>query len=42
MTLHPFREGHFLGSGPAEKVLEEAGLDGESQFRAILRYVEKK
>ena len=41
MTLHPFREGHFLGSGPAEKVLEEAGLDGESQFRAILRYVAK-
>jgi transketolase len=41
LTLHPFREGHFLGSGPAEKVLEEAGLDGESQFRAILRYVEK-
>ena len=42
LTLHPFREGHFLGSGPAEKVLEEAGLDGESQFRAIRRYVEKK
>jgi len=42
LSLHPFREGHFLGSGPAEKVLEEAGLDGESQFRAILHYVEKK
>jgi len=41
LTLHPFREGHFLGSGPAEKVLEEAGLDGESQFRAIMRYLEK-
>jgi len=41
LTLHPFREGHFLGSGPAEKVLEEAGLDGESQFRAILRYLGK-
>jgi transketolase len=41
MSLHPFREGHFLGSGQAEKVLEEAGLDGESQFRAILRYLEK-
>lgn len=41
LTLHPFREGHFLGSGPAEKVLEEAGLDGESQFRAILRYLDK-
>jgi transketolase len=41
LMLHSFREGHFLGSGPAEKVLEEAGLDGESQFRAILRYLEK-
>jgi hypothetical protein len=41
-TLHPFRKGHFLGSGPAEKVLEEAGLDGESQAKAILGYVSKK
>jgi len=41
MTLHPFRKGHFLGSGQADKVLEEAGLNGESQLRAILRYVEK-
>jgi transketolase len=41
LTLHPFREGRFLGSGPAERVLEEAGLDGESQFKAILRYLEK-
>jgi transketolase len=41
-TLHPFRKGHFLGSGPAEKVLEEAGLDGESQVEAILRYLGKR
>jgi transketolase len=41
-TLHPFREGRFLGSGTAEKVQEEAGLDGESQFKAILRYLGKK
>jgi transketolase len=39
-SLHPFRKGHFLGSGPAERVMEEAGLDGESQFKAILEYVE--
>jgi transketolase len=38
-TLHPFGKGHFLGSGPAEKVLAEAGLDGESQFEAIARFV---
>jgi transketolase len=41
MTLHPFRKGHFLGSGQADQVLAEAGLDGESQFRAIRRYLEK-
>jgi transketolase len=41
LTLHPFQRGRFLGSGQADKVLEEAGLDGESQFRAILRYVAK-
>jgi hypothetical protein len=41
MTLHPFRKGHFLGSGRAEQVLMEAGLDGASQFRAIRCYIEK-
>jgi transketolase len=41
-TLHPFRKGHYLGSGPAEKVLEEAGLDGENQVKAILAYLSKK
>ena len=34
-TLHPFRKGHFLGSGQAEAVLKEAGLDGRSQLAAI-------
>jgi transketolase len=42
MTLHPFQKGHYLGSGQADKVLAEAGLDGESQFKAIVRYVEGK
>lgn len=41
MTLHPFRKGHFLGSGQADQVLAEAGLDGESQFQAIRRYLER-
>jgi hypothetical protein len=40
MTLHPFRKGHFLGSGQGEMVLAEAGLDGKSQYRAIKKYVE--
>jgi transketolase len=38
-TLHPFRNGHFLGSGQASKVLQEAGLDGASQFEAIMAHV---
>jgi transketolase len=38
-TLYPFRKGHFLGSGKAESVIAEAGLDGESQFKAILAFI---
>jgi transketolase len=41
-TLHPFQKGHFLGSGQADIVLAEAGLDGESQFEAIRKYVNEK
>jgi transketolase len=42
MTLHPFQKGHYLGSGQAHVVVAEAGLDGESQFRAIVRYVKER
>jgi transketolase len=42
MTLHPFMNGHYLGSGQAKYVLKQAGLDGESQFRAIKRYLKEK
>jgi transketolase len=38
-TLHPFRKGHYLGSGQGQMVLEEAGLDGASQHKAILKYL---
>jgi transketolase len=41
-TLHPFQKGHYLGSGQADKVLLEAGLDGESQYKAIVKYVKQK
>ncbi|NQU63653.1 MAG: hypothetical protein HQ517_05135 [SAR324 cluster bacterium] len=40
-TLHPFQKGHFLGSGQAKMVLTEAGLDGESQYKAICNYLAK-
>ena len=33
LTLHPYAKGHFLGSGPGELVLAEAGLDGEGQYQ---------
>jgi len=42
MSLYPFQKGHFLGSGQARMVLEEAGLDGEGQFKAIMRYIENR
>jgi transketolase len=42
MTLHPFVDGHFLGSGQAHMVMREAGLDGEGQFKAIVRYVKER
>jgi transketolase len=38
-SLHPFRHGHFLGSGSGAMVMMEAGLDGASQFEAIRAYV---
>ena len=39
-TLHAFRKGHFLGSGQAHKVLEEAGLHGDGQWKAIREYAD--
>jgi transketolase len=39
MSLHPFQKGHYLGSGQADRVLAEAGLDGKSQFKAIMKYL---
>jgi transketolase len=41
-TLHPFMKGHYLGSGAAEKVLNEAGLDGEQQWKAVEAYAAER
>ena len=41
-TLHPFKKGHFLGSGQGPAVMAEAGLDGASQAQAIKAYVEAR
>ena len=41
-TLHPYRKGHFLGSGQGPIVLAEAGLDGKGQYQAIKNYLEAR
>jgi transketolase len=41
-SLHAFSRGHYLGSGKAHKVLEEAGLDGSGQLKAILAYARRR
>ena len=40
-SLHPYRLGHYLGSGRGEVVLAEAGLDGESQAAAVARFADQ-
>jgi transketolase len=37
-TVHAFQKGRFLGSGKAHKVFEEAGLDGDGQWAAVVDY----
>lgn len=39
--LHPFRKGYFLGSGTAEIVLKQAGLDGEGIYAEVINYLKK-
>ena len=34
-TMHPFQKGHYLGSGPGDDVIREAGLDGPGQYAGI-------
>jgi transketolase len=38
-TLHPYRKGHFPGSGQGAMVLAEAGLDAEGQYGAVRSYL---
>ncbi|MCA8975941.1 MAG: hypothetical protein KDC98_14560, partial [Planctomycetes bacterium] len=40
-TMHPYQKGHYLGSGQAEMVLLEAGLDGRSQFEAVRSFIRR-
>jgi transketolase len=38
-TLHPFAQGHYLGSGSGSMVMKEARLDAASQYQAIRAYI---
>ncbi|HEY3250058.1 MAG TPA: hypothetical protein VGK25_02965 [Ignavibacteria bacterium] len=38
--LHPFRSGYYLGSGSAESVLHQAGLDADSMYAEVKKYIE--
>jgi transketolase len=39
-TLHPYRNGHFPGSGQGAAVLREAGLDGQGQYAAVRAFLD--
>ncbi|MBT8060106.1 MAG: hypothetical protein KJO33_10945, partial [Gammaproteobacteria bacterium] len=38
-THYPWRQGVFLGSGPGDICLEQAGMHGEAQWEIIRRFV---
>jgi len=41
-TLHSFVHGHYLGSGQAAKVLEEAGIHAEGQWAAVSAFAKAR
>ncbi len=42
MTMHPFMNGRYPGSGSGPAVLAEAGLDGYSQYRRVFEYAKTR
>jgi len=40
--LHPFCKGFYLGSGSAESVLHQAGLDAESMYEEVKKYIDSR
>lgn len=40
-SIHAFKHGHYLGSGKAHKVFEEADLHPEGQWKAIKEYAHR-
>jgi len=41
-TLYPWKNGAFLGSGPGDVCLEQAGMHGEAQWDVIQKFVSGK
>lgn len=41
-SMHPFMKGHYMGSGQANKVLEEAGLDADNQYKIISNFIKQR
>ena len=38
-TYYPWRKGQFLGSGPGDVCLEQAGMHGEAQWEIVRKFV---
>ena len=38
-THYPWKQGYFLGSGPGDVCLEQAGMHGEAQWEIIRKFV---
>ena len=41
-TYFPWKQGYFLGSGPGDVCLEQAGMHGEAQWEIIQKFVSDK
>lgn len=39
-VIHPFKKGYYLGSGTADSVLLQAGLDGDSILKEVKAYLD--
>ena len=41
-SLFPWKQGNFLGSGPGDVCLEQAGMHGEAQWNVIRKFISDK
>ena len=38
-TMYPWKRGNFLGSGPGDVCLEQAGMHAEAQWEVIRKFI---